>query len=101
MMIFGKKSQTPVLASILLASTLFAQTQTKPAATLQVNVKVVTMNVTVRDKHGAIVPNLTKDDFTLTEDGRPQTIKYFNHDTSLPLTLGLLAALNADLADSH
>src|ERR1700751_6043925 len=90
MMIFGKKSQTPVLASILLASTLFAQTQTKPAATVQVNVKVVTMAVTVRDKHGAIVPNLTKDDFTLAEDGRPQTIKYFNHDTSLPLTLGLL-----------
>lgn len=48
------------------------------------------MAVTVRDKHGAIVPNLTKDDFTLAEDGRPQTIKYFNHDTNLPLTLGLL-----------
>ena len=48
------------------------------------------MAVTVRDKHGAIVPNLTKDDFTLTEDGRPQVIKYFNHDASLPLTLGLL-----------
>jgi VWFA-related protein len=74
----------------LFASSLFAQNQTAPAATLQVNVKVVTMAVTVRDKHGAIVPNLTKDDFTLAEDGRPQTIKYFNHDTSLPLTLGLL-----------
>lgn len=48
------------------------------------------MSVTVRDKHGAIVPNLTKDDFTLAEDGRPQVIKYFNHDASLPLTLGLL-----------
>lgn len=48
------------------------------------------MAVTVRDKHGAIVPNLTKDDFTLSEDGRPQVIKYFNHDASLPLTLGLL-----------
>ena len=48
------------------------------------------MAVTVRDKHGAIVPNLTKDDFTLAEDGRPQTIQYFTHDTNLPLTLGLL-----------
>jgi VWFA-related protein len=85
----------PFLCAPLLASPLFAQTQaapvtTTPAATLQVNVKVVTMAVTVRDKHGAIVPNLTKDDFTLAEDGRPQTIKYFNHDTNLPLTLGLL-----------
>ena len=57
---------------------------------MKVNVKVVTMAVTVRDKHGAIVPNLTKDEFALTEDGRPQTIKYFNHDTNLPLNLGLL-----------
>jgi VWFA-related protein len=67
-----------------------APAQSGPAATVQVNVKVVTMPVTVRDKHGAIVSNLTKDDFSLTEDGRPETIKYFNHDTNLPLNLGLL-----------
>jgi VWFA-related protein len=64
--------------------------QTGPATTVQVNVKVVTMPVTVRDKHGAIVANLTKDDFSLAEDGKPQAIKYFNHDTNLPLNLGLL-----------
>jgi hypothetical protein len=64
--------------------------QTAPSTTLHVNVRVVTMAVTVRDKHGAIVPNLTQDDFNLAEDGRPQTIKYFTHDTNLPLTLGLL-----------
>jgi VWFA-related protein len=58
--------------------------------TLQVNVKVVTLPVTVRDKHGKMITNLGKDDFTLTEDGRPQIIKYFNLDTKLPLTLGLL-----------
>jgi VWFA-related protein len=61
-----------------------------PTSTLQVNVKVVTMAVTVRDKHGAIVSNLTKDDFSLTDDTHPQTIKYFNLDTNLPLNLGLL-----------
>ena len=80
----------PVLASPLVAQSQPAQTQAAPSETVQVNVKVVTMAVTVRDKHGAIVPNLTKDDFTLAEDGRPQTIKYFNHDTNFPLTLGLL-----------
>ena len=67
-----------------------APAQNGPATTVQVNVKVVTMPVTVRDKHGAIVSNLTKDDFSLSEDGKPQTIKYFNHDTNLPLNLGLL-----------
>src|SRR6266478_2853036 len=60
------------------------------AATIAVDVKVVTLPVTVRDKHGRIVRDLTKDDFTLQEDGRPQTIRYFSQETNLPLTLGLL-----------
>src|SRR5271157_834803 len=60
------------------------------AATIAVDVKVVTLPVTVRDKHGAIVRDLTKDDFTLQEDGRPQTIRYFSQEANLPLTLGLL-----------
>ncbi len=62
----------------------------EPAAAVAVDVKVVTLPVTVRDKHGKIVRDLTKDDFTLQEDGRPQTIKYFSQETNLPLTLGLL-----------
>ncbi len=62
----------------------------EPAATVAVDVKVVTLPVTVRDKHGKIVRDLAKDDFTLQEDGRPQTIKYFSQETNLPLTLGLL-----------
>jgi len=60
------------------------------AATIAVDVKVVTLPVTVRDKHGKIVRDLTKDDFTLQEDGRPQTIRYFSQEANLPLTLGLL-----------
>ncbi len=60
------------------------------AATIAVDVKVVTLPVTVRDKHGKIIRDLSKDDFTLLEDGRPQTIRYFSQDTNLPLTLGLL-----------
>jgi VWFA-related protein len=60
------------------------------ATTVRVDVKVVTLPVTVRDKHGKIVHDLTKDDFTLQENGRAQTIKYFSPETNLPLTLGLL-----------
>ena len=62
----------------------------EPAATIAVDVKVVTLPVTVRDKHGKIVHDLTKDDFTLQEDGRPQSIRYFSLEANLPLTLGLL-----------
>lgn len=51
---------------------------------------MVKVPATVRDKKGKLVSNLTKDDFTLLEDGRPQTITYFAQEASLPLTLGLL-----------
>jgi len=57
---------------------------------IAVQVKVVNVLATVRDKHGKIVPNLGKDDFVLNEDGHAQTIKYFVQQADLPLTLGLL-----------
>ena len=62
----------------------------QPATTVAVDVKVVNVLANVRDKHGRIVPNLTKEDFTLEEDGRPVTIRYFAKETDLPLTLGML-----------
>jgi VWFA-related protein len=58
--------------------------------TFSSEVKVVNVLATVRDKKGQIVQNLAKDDFTLEEDGRPQSIRYFSRETDLPLTLGLL-----------
>jgi VWFA-related protein len=65
--------------------------QTPPQAPqFSSNVKVVNVFATVRDKQGEIVKNLTKDDFVLEEDGRPQTIRYFAQQSDLPLTLGLL-----------
>ncbi len=57
---------------------------------IAVEVKTVSVLATVRDKHGKIISNLTKDDFQLDEDGRPQTINYFAHETDIPLRLGLL-----------
>jgi VWFA-related protein len=58
--------------------------------TLRVNVNVVNLFFTVKDKHGALVPHLGQDQFTVLEDGQPQTIKYFKADATQPLTLGLL-----------
>jgi VWFA-related protein len=57
---------------------------------IAVEVKTVSVLATVRDKHGKIISNLTKDDFQLDEDGRPQTINYFAHESDMPLRLGLL-----------
>ena len=53
-------------------------------------VKAVSLLATVRDKHGKVISNLTKDDFVLAEDGRPQIINYFARESDLPLRLGLL-----------
>ena len=66
------------------------QEQPQPLSPIKVEVKVVNIFATVRDKKGQIVSSLGKDDFVLQEDGRPQTITYFAKDTDLPLTLGLL-----------
>jgi VWFA-related protein len=51
---------------------------------------VVNVLANVYGKSGEIVRDLTKDDFVLSEDGHPQTIRYFSRETDLPLTLGLL-----------
>src|SRR6267154_1323666 len=61
-----------------------------PAGTVKVNVNVVGLFFNVKDKHGALIPNLTKNDFEVYEDGKPQTIKYFAAESNLPLTLGIL-----------
>ncbi len=67
-----------------------AQAPSAPVTTIPIDVKVVTLPVTVRDKKGKIVRDLTKDDFELEEDGKPQNIRYFSQETNLPLTVGLL-----------
>lgn len=67
-----------------------SQDDQKPSETLKVNVNVVQLFFNVKDKHGALIPNLTKTDFDIAEDGKPQTIKYFTAESNLPLTLGIM-----------
>jgi VWFA-related protein len=66
------------------------QAENQPVSTLKVNVDVVQLFFNVKDKKGGLIPNLTKDDFQVFEDGKPQTIKYFSAESNLPLTLGIL-----------
>jgi VWFA-related protein len=56
---------------------------TSPAAqtyTLSVKSQLVVETVIVKDKQGKFVENLTAKDFTLDEDGTPQTIRFFEHE---------------------
>src|ERR1700722_7024882 len=75
---------------LALAAAGVASGQDSPDAKFSTDVKVVNVLVTVHDKQGKIMSDLTKDDFDLSEEGHPQTIRYFTRETDLPLTLGLL-----------
>ena len=66
-----------------------ASQQPQPAK-IAIETKMVTVYASVRDKKGQIVSNLTKEDFRVDEDGRPQAITYFVRENDLPLNVGLL-----------
>jgi len=75
-----------ILTALTAGTLLFAQ----DLPTLKVDVDVVSVLASVRDKKNTLIPNLEKQDFTVLEDGKPQTIKYFTKESDLPLTIGLL-----------
>ncbi len=83
-------SRRDLIRSSLLVALTGCSALGKQEPTFSTDVKVVNILATVRDKKGEIIRNLTKDDFTLVEDGRPQSIRYFSRQSDLPLTLGLL-----------
>jgi Ca-activated chloride channel family protein len=58
-------------------------------STLKVDVKLVNIFVNVTDRNGALVGGLAREDFKLTEDGRPQQISVFERQSELPLNLTL------------
>lgn len=73
--------------ALVAAAALVGQEVSEP---IKVEVNIVNMFCAVRDKKGGLISNLSKDDFQLFEDGKPQPIKYFTRETDLPLTIGLL-----------
>jgi len=64
--------------------------QDAPVATLKVQANLVSIYFTVKDKHGALIPNLTKDDCTVFENKQPQKLRNFTAEADQPLTLGIL-----------
>jgi VWFA-related protein len=77
----------------LLSAALLAQKPVPPpeqAPVIKVEVDVVNVLCSVRDKNGRLITDLSKEDFELYEDGQRQEIRYFSRETDLPLTLGLL-----------
>jgi VWFA-related protein len=60
------------------------------ASPIRVDVDVVNVLCTVADKRGALITDLSQEDFEIRENGRKQDIRYFARDTDLPLTIALL-----------
>ena len=87
---FRRWQQFCAFLSVLSVCAALGPLRAQQVPTFSSNVKVVNVPATVRTKKGEIVRDLSKDDFTLTEDGRPQSIKYFAKESELPLNIGLL-----------
>jgi len=66
------------------------QPEPSQTATLNVITRLVSIDAVVHNAHGDLADGLSKDFFTLREDGHAVPIRYFNHDSDLPLTVGLL-----------
>ena len=92
---------------VLLLACAASQAQQPPARsqpteappTLKVDVKLVNVYVTVTDAHGGPVAGLKKENFTLQEDGRDQTISVFDKESAVPLSIAL--AIDTSLSTRH
>lgn len=71
--------------------------QVPAGGTISVDSRLVNIPTVVRDDKGKLILNLKKEDFSLQVDGKPQTIRYFDLDTDLPLTLGLLVDVSGSV----
>jgi Ca-activated chloride channel homolog len=97
------------LLSLLWAFAAYGQTGAKPSSStqnqskqppdLKVDVKLVNVYVTVTDAHGAPVAGLKKENFTIQEDGEPQTISVFDKESAVPLSIAL--AIDTSLSTRH
>ena len=93
------------------ASALRAQQQQPPAPierkegqtpTIHVESRLVNVALNVVDETGAPVGGLTRDDFEIAEDGKPQKIAIFDRESTTPLEIVLaIDASESVLGDEH
>lgn len=95
-MIFTRSLARILVAVLAIAGTAIAQesgagsTGQDQTPTFRKNVNLVNIFFTVKDKHGALIPDLNKEHFDVFEEGQPQAIKFFTAESNLPLTVGIM-----------
>jgi Ca-activated chloride channel homolog len=84
---------TTIFLAAGLAHVLFGQVKADPQdvgdAVFTSETRLVPLNVTVTDKNGHLVTNLTRSAFQVMENGVVQQIKDFKHE-DVPISLGLI-----------
>ncbi len=67
-----------------------ANSSTAAIPTLRISTNLVDLFFLVHDKHGKLIPNLTRADCQVFDDDKPQTLQHFSAQSDLPLSLGIL-----------
>ena len=86
--VLARTAFLPVLAATIIQLPAAAQQQPPaPSATFQLQVDFVDIDAVVTDERGNFVSGLTKDDFQLFDDGKPQDIEAFSL-VDIPMAAG-------------
>ncbi|HWC96049.1 MAG TPA: VWA domain-containing protein [Candidatus Sulfopaludibacter sp.] len=96
------------MAISLVAVAVYAQQPPKKPAqsaddigqVFKVDTRLVVCNTTVVDKSGHLVTDLKQSNFTVSENGTPQTISVFKHE-DVPVSLGLVIDNSGSMRDKR
>jgi Ca-activated chloride channel family protein len=89
--------------ALALATAWFAAADAQQAPPFSTRVDLVNIGVTVTDRKGTLVTDLTADDFLVLEDGKPQAIRYFGSGaesaSAPPMHLGLMLDVSGSMGE--
>ena len=88
--LYAQLAPSPDEAPVSTAPPPKPEADDEPVTTLKVDVNLVNLFFTVKDKDGALIPHLSKENCSVQEDKTPQMLKHFQAEANQPLTLGIL-----------
>ena len=91
-----------IAVALLLPSTYVAQSKPQEVGqddVIRVDTDLVTLTATVTDSRGRYLANLTRNDFTIYEDGVKQELAYFNTGDRVPVSLGIIFDTSGSMID--
>jgi len=99
--LFPRLAIIPLLVCSILSGGIFlsfAQEKKDKDLGYEIAVSAISIAVTVRDKKGRFINDLTEEDFRIYENNKRRDITYFNHDYEAPLSLTVLLDVSGSMA---